>query len=161
MFTSRRTLVAATLAVVGCRSQAPAAPSSPTSQTQESQALKPGPGARAPAIAIRVPAKGGTPTVYRLPGLQEMPSVLRGRLPPVASVVGLDPESEMLFAATPKGEVLGFDLESGRVTRRSGSCRWSGACGSRGRSRSLPLRGSCSGPPTDGSSRSSPRTSRA
>ena len=41
--------------------------------------------------------------------------MLRGRLPPVASVVGLDPESEMLFAATPKGEVLGFDLESGRV----------------------------------------------
>src|SRR5882672_12462068 len=53
--------------------------------------------------------------IYRLPGLQEMPSVLRGRLPPVASVVGLDPESEMLFATTAKGEVLGFDLESGRV----------------------------------------------
>lgn len=41
--------------------------------------------------------------------------MLRGRLPPVASVVGLDPESEMLFVATPKGEVLGYDLESGRV----------------------------------------------
>ncbi len=41
--------------------------------------------------------------------------MLRGRLPPVASVVGLDPESEMLFATTAKGEVLGYDLESGRV----------------------------------------------
>jgi len=44
-----------------------------------------------------------------------MPGVLRGRLPPVASVVGVDPESEMLFAVTAKGELLGYDLESGRV----------------------------------------------
>ena len=110
-----RTLVAAALAVVGCRSQAPAAPSSPQSQTQESQVVKSRPATRASAIAIRVPVKGGTPTVYRLPALQEMPGVLRGRLPPVTAVVGLDPESEMLFATTAKGEVLGFDLESGRV----------------------------------------------
>jgi len=115
LFTYRRTLVAAALAVVGCRSQAPAAPSSPASQTQETQVVKQRPVTRASAIIIRVPAKGGTPSVYRLPGLQEMPNVLRGRLPPVASVVGLDPESEMLFVATPKGEVLGYDLESGRV----------------------------------------------
>jgi len=115
LFTFGRTLLAAALAVVGCRSQAPAAPSSPTSQTQQPQAVKPRPATRGSAIAIRIPAKGGAPAVYRLPGLQEMPSVLRGRLPPVASVVGLDPESEMLFATTAKGEVLGYDLESGRV----------------------------------------------
>jgi hypothetical protein len=70
---------------------------------------------RASAIAIRVLAKGGTPALYQLPGLQEMPGVLRGRLPPVASVVGVDPESEMLFAVTAKGDLLGYDLESGRV----------------------------------------------
>ena len=115
MFTYRHTLIAAALAVVGCRSQAPAAPSSPASQTQEAQVVKQRPVTRASAIIIRVPAKGGTPSVYRLPGLQEMPNVLRGRLPPVAAVVGLDPESEMLFVTTPKGEVLGYDLESGRV----------------------------------------------
>jgi hypothetical protein len=62
-----------------------------------------------------VPAKGGAPVVYRLPALQEMAGVLRGRLPPVASVVGLDPESELLFTLTAKGEALSYDLESGRV----------------------------------------------
>ncbi len=117
MYTPRTTLLAAALAVVGCRSQAPAAPSSPTTQAQQTQTVKKtlrlvG---RSPAIAIRVPVKGGAPTVYRLPALQEMPGVLRGRLPPVARVVGLDPESELLFAVSPKGEVLAYDLESGRT----------------------------------------------
>ncbi|MGH7522359.1 MAG: SPOR domain-containing protein [Gemmatimonadales bacterium] len=66
-------------------------------------------------MAIRLPAKGGTPQIYRLPRLTVIEGVLRGKLPPVERVVGLDPESEFLFVATPKKELLGLDLGSGRV----------------------------------------------
>ena len=52
---------------------------------------------------------------YRLPTLVEIPNAARGRLPPVARVVGLDPESHVLFVATATGEVLSLLLETGRV----------------------------------------------
>src|SRR5207245_1375814 len=68
-----------------------------------------------PGVAIRLPAKGGTPQLYRLPRLTPVDGVLRGRLPPVERVVGLDPESEFLFVTTAKHELLGLDLGSGRV----------------------------------------------
>ncbi len=41
--------------------------------------------------------------------------MLKGRLPPVDRVVGLDPESEFLFVTTVKHELLALDLGSGRV----------------------------------------------
>ena len=66
-------------------------------------------------MAIRLPAKGGTPQLYRLPRLTAVEGVLRGKLPPVERVVGLDPESEFLFVATAKRELLALDLGSGRV----------------------------------------------
>jgi hypothetical protein len=70
---------------------------------------------RTPGVAIRLPAKGGTPQLYRLPRLTAVEGVLRGKLPPVERVVGLDPESEFLFVSTAKRELLALDLGSGRV----------------------------------------------
>ncbi|PYP37292.1 MAG: hypothetical protein DMD48_11370 [Gemmatimonadetes bacterium] len=66
-------------------------------------------------MAIRLLAKGGTPQLYRLPRLTAVDGVLRGKLPPVERVVGLDPESEFLFVTTAKHELLAVDLGSGRV----------------------------------------------
>lgn len=70
---------------------------------------------RVPAAAIRLPAKGGIPQLYRLPRLTSIDGVLRGKLPPVERVIGLDAESEYLFLTTAKHELLSFDLGSGRV----------------------------------------------
>src|SRR2546425_544314 len=72
-------------------------------------------GARSGAVAIRVAAKGGIPRVYRLSALVEVPDMIRGRLPPVGRVVGLDAEAEFLYVVTGKGEVLAVDLGSARV----------------------------------------------
>jgi len=72
-------------------------------------------GARSGAVAIRVAAKGGIPRVYRLSTLVEVPDMIRGRLPPVGRVVGLDAEAEFLYVVTGKGEVLAVDLGSARV----------------------------------------------
>ena len=66
-------------------------------------------------MAIRLPAKGGTPQLYRLPRLTPVEGILRGKLPPVERVVGLDAESEYLFVTTVKHELLALDLGSGRV----------------------------------------------
>ena len=71
--------------------------------------------ARSPGVAIRLPAKGGTPQLYRLPRLTPVDGILKGKLPPVQRVVGLDPESEYLFVTTAKHELLALDLGSGRV----------------------------------------------
>src|SRR5438094_5984292 len=97
----------------GCGPKAPAAGSSQQQTPQrvsELQIL-----ARSPGVAIRLPAKGGTPQLYRLPRLTVVEGVLKGRLPPVERVVGLDPESEFLFVTTAKHELLALDLGSGRV----------------------------------------------
>src|SRR5205814_14971 len=56
-----------------------------------------------------------TPRAYRLPDLVEVPNAIHGQLPAVASVIGLDPESEFLFVMTAKQDVLSLDLGSGRV----------------------------------------------
>jgi hypothetical protein len=107
-------LVLASLAQWGCRSRAPAAASA---QPPTKQAVSPAAAgaARTAGVAIRVPAKGGAPRVYRLPTLAEIPSVLRGKLPPVARVIGLDPEVEALYVTSAKKEVLALDLGSARV----------------------------------------------
>jgi hypothetical protein len=68
-----------------------------------------------PGAAIRLPAKGGAPQLYRLPRMTLVDGALRGKLPPVERVVGLDPESEFLFVTTAKKELLALDLGSGRV----------------------------------------------
>jgi len=129
-------LLLASLALWGCRSRAPAAESSqlPGKQTVTKPATAP---ARPAGVAIRIPARGGTPRVYRLPSMAEVPTAIRGKLPPVGRVIGLDPETEFLYVTTPskdsttkskkktaraqpdtappKSDVLALDLGSARV----------------------------------------------
>src|SRR5437867_2204667 len=108
-----RFLLFASVALGACRSPAPALTSTQQQSPQrvsQAQII-----ARIPGVAIRLPAKGGTPQLYRLPRLTPVDGVLRGRLPPVERVVGLDPESEFLFVTTAKHQLLGLDLGSGRV----------------------------------------------
>ena len=71
--------------------------------------------ARSPGIAIRVAARGGPVRAFRLPTLVEIPNAIRGKLPPVERVVGVDVESEFLFVTTDKRDLLALDLGSGRV----------------------------------------------
>lgn len=66
-------------------------------------------------MVLRLAAKGGTPRLYRLPDLAEVSGILRGRLPVVVSAVGVDPEAAVLYVRSDKGELLSFDLESGRT----------------------------------------------
>src|SRR5437762_1153888 len=108
-----RVLVFASITLWGCGPRAPAAGSSQQQTPQQVSQLQIL--ARTPGVAIRLPAKGGTPQLYRLPRLTAVAGVLRGKLPPVERVVGLDPESEFLFVTTAKHELLGLDLGSGRV----------------------------------------------
>src|SRR5438128_4236677 len=108
-----RFLLFASVALGACRSPAPALTSTQQQSPQrvsQAQII-----ARIPGVAIRLPAKGGTPQLYRLPRLTPVDGVLRGRLPPVERVVGLDPESEFLFVTTAKHQLLALDLGSGRV----------------------------------------------
>lgn len=98
----------------GCQSRAPAAASSQSiaNATVRGQA---GPSGRRSAFAIRVPTGGGTPLLYRLPGLTPLPNALRGKLPAIERVIGVDPEAAQLFVRTAKRDILAYDLESGRV----------------------------------------------
>ena len=106
----------ASLALWGCRSRAPSVASTQSPQPQASQAVnREAVGTRSGGIALRLPAKGGTPRLYRLPSLAEVPDAIRGKLPSVARIVGLDPEAEFLFVLTTKHEVLALDLGSARV----------------------------------------------
>src|SRR2546430_3734751 len=108
-----RFLFYASLLLSGCRSQTPAVTSSQQQGPQQVSRLQVL--SRMPGIAIRLPAKGALPHLYRLPRLTLVEGILRGRLPPVERVLGLDPESELLFVTTAKHELLSYDLGSGRV----------------------------------------------
>ncbi len=108
-----RFLLIATVTLWGCGSRAPAAGSSQRQSPQQVSQIQIL--ARTPGVAIRLPAKGGTPQLYRLPRLTAVEGVLKGKLPAVDRVVGLDPESEFLFVTTAKRELLALDLGSGRV----------------------------------------------
>src|SRR6267154_3425345 len=136
-------LLLASLALWGCRSRAPAAPSSqpPAKQPPAKQAVSRAAAgaARTAGVAIRIPTKGGAPRVYRLPAMVEVPTAIRGKLPPVTRVIGLDTEAEFLYVTTPtkdtaatkkgarvkvkkdtstttpKSDVLALDLGSARV----------------------------------------------
>src|SRR5256884_7286578 len=132
---TRRSYLLISLTLWGCRSRAPAAPSSqPQGKKAVSRAAAGA--ARTAAVAIRIPAKGGVPRVYRLPGMAEIPTAIRGRLPQVRRVIGLDAEAEFLYVTTPqkdttrkksakaksekidttpKSDVLALDLGSARV----------------------------------------------
>jgi len=107
-------LLLAGVTLWGCGSQAPAVVSS---QAQDSQRVSQQRrvATRSTGVAIRLAAQGGAPRLYRLPRLVEVTGVLRGRLPPLERVIGLDAESEFLFVTTAKQELLALDLGSGRV----------------------------------------------
>src|SRR5467141_2828291 len=108
-----RFLLFASLTLWGCGPRAPAAGSSQQQSPQlvsQLQIL-----ARSPGVAIRLSAKGGTPQLYRLPRLTAVDGVLKGKLPPIERVIGVDPESEFLFVTTAKHDLLALDLGSGRV----------------------------------------------
>jgi hypothetical protein len=110
-----RSLLPLTVLVLwGCQSRAPGAASSQSvvNPTVKGQI---GPTGRGAAFAIRVPAGGGTPLLYRLPALSPLPNALRGKLPPIERVIGVDPEAAQLFVRTAKQVILAYDLESGRV----------------------------------------------
>ncbi len=110
----RRFFLLAGLTLWGCGSQAPADASSQAQPKQEVKAQVHGTG-RTTGVAIRLPAQGGAPRLYRLPRLTEVTGILRGRLPPLDRAIGLDAESEFLFVTTPKNDLLSLDLGSGRV----------------------------------------------
>src|SRR5437870_8916703 len=132
-----RYLLVTRLALSGCRSRPPAASSSePPATHAVSRAA--GGAARTAGVAIRIPTKGGAPRVYPLPRMVEVPTAIRGKLPPVTRVIGLDTEAEFLYVTTatkdttakkkkdarakkdttgtsPKSDVLALDLGSARV----------------------------------------------
>lgn len=62
-----------------------------------------------------MPAEGGAIEAYAIPSLAPIQGAVRGRVPAIARVVGLDAEYDYLFLRTPANEILGVDLASGRV----------------------------------------------
>src|SRR5712671_243578 len=108
-----RFLLIASIGLWGCGPRAPATGSSQLQSPQRVSQLQIL--ARSPGVAIRLPAKGGTPQLYRLPRLTPVDGVLKGKLPPIERVIGLDPESEFLFVTPGKHDLLALDLGSGRV----------------------------------------------
>src|SRR5207244_10073902 len=89
----RSYLLLTSLALWGCRSRAPAESSSPSQPpVKQSVSKAAASAARTTGVAIRIPAKGGVPRAYRLPGLAEIPTAMRGKLPPVGRE--LAPRSE-------------------------------------------------------------------
>jgi hypothetical protein len=101
------------VALWGCRAQAPAGSSSQAAAAGDK--ARAGPSGRHTAFAIRVSTKGGIPKLYRLPTLTEWSTPLRGQLPPIDRVIGVDPEAAELFVRTAKSGLLALDLESGRI----------------------------------------------
>ena len=66
-------------------------------------------------VTVVIPAEGGTLAAFTIPALTRLPEAVRGRVPPIARVIGLDTEYDYLFLRTPTNEVIGVDLASGRV----------------------------------------------
>ena len=122
MLSKRYVPILTALLLWGCRAQAPAGSSS-QSATAPTLTPQTGPPGRHGGFAIRVPQGGGTPQLYRMPSLAAWPSPLRGRLPAVQGVLGVDPEAGKLFVRTTKNELLALDLESGRVDTVSANAK--------------------------------------
>ncbi len=66
------------------------------------------------ATAIRVRQTGGPWQVYRLPDLAPVQTGA-GRLPRIDRLIGLDQETDQLFALTLRDELLAVDLLGGRI----------------------------------------------
>lgn len=116
MRTRRALYLVAGLALAGCESRAPGeASSQDTTQQVVTQRRQQTPRVAGLVIRLAGGRAGGAPRVYRLPDLAEAQNLLRGRLPVVERVIGVDPEAEFLFVRTDKGAILAYDLESGRA----------------------------------------------
>ena len=103
------------MALWGCRSQASSPPTSSQVSVKQTVSRRIQPAGRENSVLIRLAARGGTPRLYRLPDLVEVPEAIRGRLPLLEGAVGVDPEAAYLYVRTTKGELIALDLESGRV----------------------------------------------
>jgi hypothetical protein len=67
------------------------------------------------ATVLRVPNEGGTPRLYRLPGLDSSAWKTDDKLPAIARTVGADPELGLVFFLDRKRNVVALDLETRRV----------------------------------------------
>ncbi len=114
MSTRPACLILATVVLGSCHSHTPAPASA---QTKQGQQLKPAARTegRSAAVLVRLSVKGGTPRLYRLPSLTELPGTLRGRLPAVDRVIGTDDADGLLFLHSAKGDAIAYDLQSGRA----------------------------------------------
>ena len=90
----------------------PATPAPASAQTKQGQQVKPAARTegRSAAVLVRLSAKGGTPRLYRLPTLAELPGTLRGRLPAVDRVIGTTRNlREAANPPDPRVELIAFD----------------------------------------------------
>jgi hypothetical protein len=69
----------------------------------------------APSSALRMPARGGAPRLYRLPSLAPSSWVIEDKLPPVERPIGADAEQGLVYVFDGKRNVVALDLETRRV----------------------------------------------
>jgi sporulation related protein len=67
------------------------------------------------ATVLRVPLEGGTPRLYRLPGLDSSNWKSEDKLPALDQTVGADPELGLVFFLDKKRNVIALDLETRRI----------------------------------------------
>lgn len=67
------------------------------------------------ATVLRVPADGGTPRLYRIPGLDSSAWKADDKLPPLERTIGADAEQGLVFFLDRKRNVVALDLETRRV----------------------------------------------
>lgn len=70
-----------------------------------------------PAVAFRLPARGGFLRVHRLPSLEETPRAGGGRVSPARAAVGVDAVGRRLLYRDSTGATLSFDLVANRERR--------------------------------------------
>jgi hypothetical protein len=69
---------------------------------------------------IRVPADGGSPTLHRAADLAAIPWTDAPSLPAVAEVIGAVGDDRIVYLLNRKQELLGLDVESGRLREIAG-----------------------------------------
>ena len=67
------------------------------------------------ATVLRIPAEGGAPRLYRLPGLDSSAWKAEDKLPALDRAIGADPELGLVFFLDRKRNVVALDLETRRV----------------------------------------------
>jgi hypothetical protein len=67
------------------------------------------------ATVLRIPTAGGTPRLYRVPGLDSSAWKAEDKLPAIERTIGADPELGLVFFLDRKRNVVALDLETRRV----------------------------------------------